>query len=58
MSTDPLADLRRINLRIAYLTEQLARTRGTKASAAALVGERDELKEHRARLLRLIKEQD
>ena len=56
MPTDPLAELRRINLRIAYLTEQLARTRGTKASAAALVGERDELKEHRARLIRRLRE--
>ena len=58
MPTDPLSDLRRLNLRIDHLTRQLSRTRGTKVRAAVLVGERDELKEERARLLRLLKEQD
>ena len=58
MPTDPLADLRKVNLRIGHITRQLSRTKGTKARAAALVGERDELKEHRARLVRAVKEQD
>tara|TARA_S200002703_G_C3668040_1_gene205105 strand:- start:77 stop:253 length:177 start_codon:yes stop_codon:yes gene_type:complete len=58
MPTDPLADLRRVNLRIDHITRQLSRTKGTKVRAAVLVGERDELKEERARLLRAIREQD